>query len=212
MSTTVFATMAVMDLIDAFASNEPVPGGGSASALAGAVGTALLMMVSAMPKTKSGRPEETADLAEAEARLRPLRNQLTGLIDRDSDAYQAVMGAFRLAKSTEEEKAARKAAIQTSMRRATEVPLEVMRACRDALADSVVVARNGNPNAASDVGVAIELLTAAVNGAALNVNINLEAVTDAAFVTKAKAERSELERAAGAHAGRARQLLSLKDV
>lgn len=202
-----FSTMAVIDLIDAFASNDPVPGGGSASALAGAVGVSLLMMVAAMPKTKSGTPEETADLAEAEARLRPLRNQLTGLIDRDSEAYQAVVAAFKLPKATDEEKTARKDAIQTLTRRATEVPLETMRACRDALREAVVVAKNGTRNAASDVGVAVELLTAGLKGAALNIAINLSGLTDGSFVRHARAEREELERMAAAHALRARQLL-----
>lgn len=204
-----FSTMAVMDLIDAFASSDPVPGGGSASALAGAVGVSLLMMVAAMPKTKSGTPEETADLAEAEARLRPLRSQLTGLIDRDSDAYEAVVGAFKLPKATDEEKAARKDAIETATRRATEVPLETMRACRDALREAVVVAKNGTRNAASDVGVGLELLTAGLKGAALNVVINLGGLTDASFVTAARAEREELERTAAADALRARQLLDV---
>src|SRR5918994_7407506 len=88
-----FSTMALMDVIDAFASNEPIPGGGSASALAGAVGTSLLLMVAGMTTTRSGADEETADLAEAGARLRPLRNRLTGLIDTDSDAYAAVTTA-----------------------------------------------------------------------------------------------------------------------
>ena len=98
-----FGEMAVADLMDAFASTDPVPGGGSAAALAGAVGTSLLLMVAAMPKTRSGAPEETADLAEAASRLHPLRDSLLELVDRDSDAYRQVMDAFRLAKESDEE-------------------------------------------------------------------------------------------------------------
>ena len=200
--------MAVMDLIDAFASTEPVPGGGSASALAGAVGTSLLLMVAGMPKTKSGTPEETADLAEAASRLRPLRNRLTALIDNDSEAYAAVTAAFKLPKGTEDEKAARKEAIQQSTRHATEVPLETMRACREALRHGVIVARNGSRNAASDVGVALELLTAAARGAGLNVDINLGGLTDQAYVERARWERDDLERTAGDAASEARMLLT----
>jgi formiminotetrahydrofolate cyclodeaminase len=203
-----FSTMAAMDLIDAFASNDPVPGGGSASALAGAVGTALLIMVAAMPKTRTGTPEETADLAEVEARLRPLRNTLTALIDRDSEVYATVLAARRLPKGTDDEKAARVAAIQSGTMLATEVPLDTMRACRQALQGGIVVAQNGNRNAASDVGVAIELLLAGLKGAGLNVDINLGGLSDQAFVARARGERQELERAAAADADRARGALS----
>jgi formiminotetrahydrofolate cyclodeaminase len=203
-----FSTMAAMDLIDAFSSNEPVPGGGSASALAGAVGAALLIMVAAMPKTRTGAPEETADLAEVEARLRPLRNDLTGLIDRDSDVYAEVHAARRLPKGTDEEKAARVAAIQSGTKLATEVPLDTMRACRQALEAAIVVARNGNRSAASDVGVAVELLMAALTGAGLNVEINLGALTDQAFVEDARREKADLERAGAADADAARAALS----
>ena len=200
--------MAAMDLIDAFASNEPVPGGGSASALAGAVGTALLIMVAAMPKTRTGTPEETADLAEVESRLRPLRNTLTGLIDRDSEVYATVVAARRLPKGTHDEKAARVAAIQSGTMLATDVPLDTMRACRQALQGAIVVAQHGNRNAASDVGVAIELLLAGLKGAALNVDINLGGLRDQAFVARARDERQALERAAAADADRARGALS----
>jgi formiminotetrahydrofolate cyclodeaminase len=200
--------MALVDLLDAFASNEPVPGGGSASALAGALGASLLLMVAAMPKTKSGAEEETADLAEAAARLRPLRDRLVALVDEDSDAYGALAAAFRLPKGTDQEKVARKQAIQTGTRQATEVPLDTMRACRDALRHAVIVARNGNRNAVSDVGVALELLLAGAKGAGLNVDINLSGLSDEAYVDRARWERDDLERTAGEEAVRARELLA----
>src|SRR5688500_8066307 len=129
---TTLATMALADLLDAFASHDPVPGGGSASALAGALGASLLLMVAGMQKTRSGTPEETADLAEAAARIRPLRDRLTMLVDTDSEAYAKVAAAFKLAKASDAEKIARKEAIDAATREATEVPLATMRACRDA--------------------------------------------------------------------------------
>jgi formiminotetrahydrofolate cyclodeaminase len=199
--------MALADLLDAFASHDPVPGGGSASAVAGAVGSSLLLMVAAMPKTKSGTPEETADLAAAAARLRPLRDRLTMLVDKDSDAYNAVVEAFKRPKSTDEEKASRKDAIQAATREATEVPLDTMRACRDALRHAVIVARNGNRNATSDVGVAIELLLAGVKGAALNVDINLGGLADKDYVERVRWERQDLERTAAEEAARAKEQL-----
>lgn len=204
---TSYTTMAVSDALDAFASNDPVPGGGSASALAGALGASLLLMVAGMQKTRSGTPEETADLAEAAARLRPLRDRLAGLIDGDSDAYALVSEAFKRPKGSDDEKAARKAAIQAATKTATEVPLATMRACRDALRHAVTVARNGNRNATSDVGVALELLMAGVKGAGLNVDINLSGLTDTAFVERTRWERQDLELTAADEAGRARGLL-----
>src|SRR5258705_2515218 len=128
-----YSEMALADLLDAFSSTDPVPGGGSAAALAGAVGASLLLMVAGIPKTKTGAPEETADLAEAAARLHPLRDQLLELVDRDSEAYRQVMDAFRLAKETDEEKTARKQAIERATLGATEAPLNTMRACQQAL-------------------------------------------------------------------------------
>ncbi len=200
--------MALADLLDAFASTEPVPGGGSASAVAGALGTSLLLMVAAMPKTKSGTPEETADLAEASARLRPLRDRLTMLADKDSDAYAAVAAAFKLPKASDGEKASRKVAIQSATKQATEVPLDTMRACRDAMRHAVIVARNGNRNATSDVGVAVELLLTGVKGAGLNVDINLGGLVDQEYVERVRWERQDLERTAVEEATRARELLT----
>jgi len=204
---TSYSTMALADLLDAFASNDPVPGGGSASALAGALGASLLLMVAGMQKTKTGVPEETADLAAASARLRPLRDRLTGLIDADSSAYMKVSAAFGLPKASDDDKLTRKQAIQAATRSATDVPLETMRACRDALRHAVIVARNGNRNATSDVGVGVELLLAAVKGAGLNVDINLSTLTDSEYVERARWERQDLELTAADEAGRARGLL-----
>ena len=199
--------MALADLLDAFASNDPVPGGGSASAVAGALGASLLLMVAGMQKTRSGTPEETADLAEAAARLRPLRDRLIVLVDKDSDAYSLVAEAFKLPRGSDEEKAARTDAIQAASRQATDVPLETMRTCRGALRHAVIVARNGNRNATSDVGVAVELLFAGLKGAGLNVDINLAGLTDQAYVERAKWERQDLELTGADEAGRTRGLL-----
>ena len=152
-----FAEMAVEDVLDAFASTEAVPGGGSAAALAGAVGTSLLLMVAGMTKTRTGAPEETADLAEAATRLHPLRDQLLALVDRDSEAYKKVMTALRLPKTSDEEKAARKEAIEDATRGATETPLDTMRACQQALRGAVIVATHGNRNATSDSSSVIRM-------------------------------------------------------
>lgn len=205
---TSYSAMVLSDLLDAFASNEPVPGGGSAAALAGAVGVSLLVMVAGLPKTRTGAPEEAADLAEASARLRPLRDTLASLIDQDSEAYSAVLAAMRLPKATDADKAARREALEAAMRGATEVPMDTMRACQQALHGAVIVAGNGNPSAATDTGVAIELLLVGVRGAAMNVDVNVKSLSDASFVTRVSAERTQLETEAVADAQHARNLLT----
>jgi formiminotetrahydrofolate cyclodeaminase len=202
-----YCEMALADLMDAFASTDPVPGGGSAAALAGAVGASLLLMVAGIPKTRTGAPEETADLAEAATRLHPLRDQLLELVDRDSDAYQQVLAAYRLAKDTDAEKASRKNAIDRAMRSATETPLDTMRACQQALRGAVIVSANGNRRTTSDVGVGVELLVAGLRGARMNVDINLAVLDDQDYVRRARTEAEELERDAEADAETARRAL-----
>lgn len=202
-----YGEMALADVLDAFATTDPVPGGGSAAALAGAIGTSLLLMVAAMPKTKTGAPEETADLAEAATRLHPLRDQLLELVDRDSDAYKQVMDAYRLPKASDVEKASRQDAIDRAMRSATATPLDTMRACQQALRGAVTVAANGNRRTTSDVGVGVELLVAALRGARMNVDINLAALDDQEYVGRVRTEAGELERDAVADAETARRAL-----
>ena len=190
-----YSTLTVAELLEAFASNQPVPGGGSAAALAGAVGASLLIMVAGLPKTRHGTDEERAALNEAARRLRPLRDVLADLIDRDSHAYTLVIEAFRLPKSTDAEQDARRNAIQAAMHGATEAPLATMRACEQVLREAEIVASGGAPSAASDVAVAIDLLKTAARGAAMNVDANLTSVKDTKYVTRVSQERRDLEQA-----------------
>jgi len=195
------------DVLDAFSSNQPVPGGGSAAALTGAVGVSLLIMVAALPKTRTGAAHERDALDDAAARLRELRVTLGNLIDRDSTAYTKVIDAFRLPKQSTEEQLVRRRAIADAMREATETPLETMRACQQALADAPVIASNGLKRAASDAGVAVELLNASLRGAALNVDVNLPDISDESFVERVRAERDSLLSRGTADAEKARALL-----
>lgn len=182
----------VTDLIRAFASSEPTPGGGSASALAGAVGASLLAMVAGLPKPRAATEEDTSRLMAAGGRCAETSVRLTALVDGDSNAYDLVVGAFRLSKSSDGEKTARAIAIQSAMRAATEAPLDVMRACGDAIAQAAVVAAFGNRHASSDVQVALELLGAGLRGAKVNVEINLGSIKDAEYVTGATREAARL--------------------
>jgi formiminotetrahydrofolate cyclodeaminase len=114
-------------------------------------------------------------------------------MDRDSESYEAVVAAFRLPKSSDEEKQARSSQIQEALRLATETPLDVMRACRDAIHAAADVAALGNSNASSDVQVGLELLMAGLRGAKLNVAINLGSIKDQAYVSSTTQRAAQLE-------------------
>ena len=186
------AQLPFAELLRAFQSHEPTPGGGSASALAGAVGASLLAMVAGLPKSRVQDPDEARRLGAAGARSAALGERLSELMDRDSGAYNLVVAAFRLPKATDEEKQARTGRIQEALRAATEAPLDMMRACSSALQLAGAVAALGNRNASSDVRVGIELLHAALRGAKLNVEANLASLTDEAFTTAVRAEVERL--------------------
>ena len=203
-----YSEFALIDLLDAFASNAPVPGGGSAAAVAGALGVSLLVMAASLPKSRTGTPEEAADLAEAAARLRPLRDSLVQLIDADSAAYSAVMVALKLPNAADEEKTARTAALQAAMKGATDVPLDVMRAGQQALAGAVIVARNAYRVAASDVATGVELIASSVRSAALSIDGNLAAIKDGSYAARVSAEREQLAGDSARDAAQALAILS----
>jgi formiminotetrahydrofolate cyclodeaminase len=191
------ADLRVTEFLDALTSPAPTPGGGSAAALAGAMGAALLAMVAGMPKTKSGSPDERAALDGVKPRLMTLRATLTDLIDRDAAAYDTVVAAFKLPKASDEDKAARRIAIQAATRLATDVPLETMRACVEVMRLAETVAANGNPNAASDAKVGAALARTGLVAAKENVEINLSGLADAAAVAAIRGEVERLDGPAG---------------
>ena len=185
-------SMSVSELLAAFRSSEPTPGGGSAAALAGSVGASLLAMVSALPKPKGESADDIAALEAAGESCAALALQLETLIDRDSSAYDGVVEAFRLPKASDVEKAARTAAIQEALKAATEAPLDVMRRCAEALALVPIVRDKGNQNAASDVQVARVMLGAGLHGGQLNVEINLGSIKDLDYVSRVRQESDAL--------------------
>ena len=160
------------ELLDRLASTDPTPGGGSAAAWAGATGAALVAMVSGMEKTRTGDAEEGTRLRAVRERAEAAGRTLRSLVDEDSAAYDEVMAAYRLPKQTDEDKAARKAAIAAALERATDVPLRTADACLAVLQDAVAAAADGNPNALSDALTAGMLAWAGLRGALENVRIN----------------------------------------
>jgi formiminotetrahydrofolate cyclodeaminase len=174
------------DLLAAFSSPDPTPAGGSAAALGAAIGASLLLMVSELPRTRRGSDEDRAALALSVTALGTLREALTDAIDSDTTAYQLVVASYRLPKETAEDQAARTAAVQMALRLATDVPLTVMRLSALTLVQADHVAAHGHRAAASDIGVAIALLRAGLEGARLSVEINIGNLSDADYVSTVK--------------------------
>lgn len=187
------ADLRFIDLLAAFRSPDPTPGGGSASALSGAVGASLLAMVAVLPKPRIQNGDDERRLAAAGARCTTISDRLAALMDRDSEAYNTVVAAFRLPKSSDDEKRERSGRIQEALRFATEIPLDVMRACRDAIQGAADIAALGNANASSDVQVGLELLMAGSRGAKLNAAINLASIKDQTYVDAATKQAEHLE-------------------
>jgi len=181
------------ELLAEFASAGPTPGGGSAAALTSAVGLSLIAMVARMPRTKHGTDEDRQALDGVLLAVEHLAQHALDLVDDDAAAYDAVVAAYRKPKATEDQKVERRSAIEAALRGAAEVPLEVMRSCRAGLGAALEAARTGNPSASSDVGVAVELLGAALRGAALNVRVNLSSLTETGYVDAVADECGRLE-------------------
>lgn len=186
------------DLTAALASDAPTPGGGTAAALAGAMGAALAEMVAALTLTKE-------KYAAAHDAVRPIADdalrahgELLRLAREDSESYDAVVAARRLPKGTEEEREIRSRGMAAANRVAAEVPMRTARRAARLLDSIPVLAERGNPNAASDAGAAALLLEAAVQGALLNVAINLEGAGDPAFADALRSESARLGRDAAA--------------
>lgn len=203
-----FGEMTVRELLDALGSSNPTPGGGTAAAIAGAMGTSLLVMVSSLPKSRHNTDEEKAALAKAREAIAPISARLTQLADADSESYDGVMAAYRLPKGTDAEKAARTTAIQAALKGATIVPLDTLRTCAGALMEARAVAACGNASAASDAGVAIALLRAAALGADANVRANLEGLKDETFRLAIAAQAAGLSADAAAAADAALKALA----
>jgi len=160
--------------LEELSSGAATPGGGCASALGGALAAGLVAMVA----RNSGGLDEIAVEADR------LRDTLEGLVDADAAAFEQVMAAFRLPKETDEQKAERSVAIQGAYEGAVEPPLAVCACACQVLELAAVMAERGNPNAVSDVGVAALLAASALEGGALNVDINLGSIKDESYRTE----------------------------
>lgn len=185
--------MKIAEFLDVLASDSPAPGGGSASALAGAMSAALVSMVANLTigKKKYADKEELMIATKHDADKK--RQRLLELIEEDSSAFNKVMDAFRMPKGTGEEQAARNAAIQQALKDACLPPAETVQINAELMKLARIVATEGNPNAASDAGVAAHLSSAALSGAAMNVKINTTQITDKEFCKRIEESISSLK-------------------
>jgi len=178
------AALRLTEFADELSSDSPAPGGGSVAALCGSLSAALASMVAALTWSKKGMESARPAMLRIGRRGQELKDAFMRAVDRDTEAFNAVLAARRLPRKTEEEAARRDAAIEAANQAATRVPLEVLEQAVEALELAEEVARDGNPNSVSDAGVAGACALAAAEGAALNVKINLPSVTDAAAASE----------------------------
>ena len=203
------ADLSVTDYLARTASGDPVPGGGSAAALNAALAAGLIEMVARLTVGRKSFEAVDAEMRAVADRATVLRQKLTRDIDRDSEAYTQVLGAFGMPKATPEEKAARTRAIQDAFRQAARVPLGVARDALQAMALGRQVIARGNPNAASDGAAGVLAARMAARTAVYNVRINLGSITDEGFTTELRAEADRLEAEANALEGEILKLLKL---
>ena len=167
------ADLKVTEFIDLLASDAPAPGGGSAAALEGAIGAALTAMVCGLTKGKKKFAEFNDLAVETEVKALALKDRFVDVMDRDTEAFNVVSAAFGMPKETDEEKAARSAAIQKGLEGCTATPFEMMEIALETLELTDSILGKSNDSAASDLGVSALSLRAAVQGAWLNVLINI---------------------------------------
>lgn len=194
----IYAGEPLKTYLDDAASGKPAPGGGSVSGCTGALGAALVSMVGNLTLGREKFAGVEQDMQDLVARSEGARANLERLLQEDTTAYNGVIAAYRLPKGTEQEVAARTAAIQAGLLVAANVPLEICRVALEVCRLSRTAAQLGNPQAVTDAGIGAVLGEAAVVGAALNVKINLGSITDAAFVESAAAEIETLQAEAAA--------------
>lgn len=167
--------------IDDAASGKSTPGGGSVAALAGALGTSLSSMVCNFTVGKKKYENVEAEVSEILSESEKLRAKLTELVQADTEVYSKVSEAYKLPKKTKKQKKERTKAIQSALKQALSVPLDVVKCCYEVLKLNQPLVEKGNTNLISDVGVAVSLVWAAMESASLNVEINLAGIKDDDF-------------------------------
>ncbi len=202
-----FRDLTLSEFVDRLASPEPVPGGGSAAAVAASLGAALVAMVASLSLGRERYMQHEENLRDAAATGQRLAKKLLELAEDDALAYGQFAAGRKLPRETDEERATRDQAIGAASRRAAEVPLETLRVCLDVAAAAEKLAGRSNVNASSDLGVAALLADAAAHAAATNVLVNLPSVGDADWAQVTARTVLELQNAVQDVARRTREVV-----
>ena len=185
--------LSIAEFLEKIASSAPVPGGGSVAALAAALAASLAEMVANLTIGKEGFEDVDREMQAIAKKTRNYRDKLVQDIDKDADSYKAVVTAYGMAKTTDEEKLRRTTAIQEALKQATLVPLKVAGDAADLLELAASAAQKGNKNAITDAAVGVMMARTAVLAALYNVKINLNSIQDTAFVDSISKEVNALE-------------------
>jgi glutamate formiminotransferase/formiminotetrahydrofolate cyclodeaminase len=169
------------EFVEELSTNSPAPGGGSVSALAGALGAALSSMVAALTHEKKELLDLKPEMDEIGIEAQNLKDRLSFLVDEDTNAFNKVMDANRLSATNDKEQSAKNQAIEIANKYAIEIPLETAKKCFRVIELANTLVEKGNPNSVSDAGVAAEVALAGVSGACMNVLINLTSVEDETY-------------------------------
>ena len=186
------AEMQVTEFVNLMASDAPAPGGGSAAALEGALGAALTAMVCALTVGKKKYADVQELAVESQKKADDLKARFVDVMDRDTEAFNAVSAVFAMPKDTDEQKAARKAAMQEALKGCTKTPFEMMQLACETLELTRSLVGRLNASAASDLGCSALSLRAAIQGAWLNVLINISGINDEAFAAEYRANGQAL--------------------
>lgn len=189
--------MDVIKFLNEVDSNSPAPGGGSVSALASSLGVSLGRMVAHLSfgkkKYEANSDETKSAFVKNFDELLKIKDELNVLIDKDSEAYNTVMAAFKLPKETEEEKAIRNAEIQKCTKFAIQTPYDIVVLSGKAISLLGTILEYGNQNAITDIGVGTMLLMTGLEGGILNVKVNLSSIEDTEYVEKISKDIAEIK-------------------
>lgn len=186
--------LTLKQFLEKTAANEPLPGGGSCSALNGAIASALTQMMANLTIGKKNYADVETQMKDNVEEMEEIRSHFINDIDRDADAYGLVMDAFRMAKDTEEQKKLRAEKIQEATKIASLVPMEVAERAFMMLDTIVETIKKGNKNAVTDGLVGLMTCRTAILGALFNVRINLEGISDMAFVEEMREKCDRIEK------------------
>ena len=178
------------DFVKELSTNSPAPGGGSVAALAGALGAALLSMVAALTHEKKEMLETKPEMDIIGVEAQTLKDRLTFLVDEDTEAFNKVMDANRMAETNDNEQKIKDKAVEVANKYAIEIPMETAEKCFRVIELAEILVEKGNPNSVSDAGVAAEVALAGVSGACMNVLINLPGIEKAESLEKIVFEKT----------------------